>query len=427
MRRIIAIIFIIIPLPLLFSFPDNHEARTSFREIITAPTSDVLESKDRRVEQLSDGSKVSFQVKKQNDSFYLLFINESDGRFPLYSKGSYIIKRNLSDGKFEQIKVFLKDHTECFARIYPMDERAMMEIVLYGKKIYQNINLPFSFADVLTGSFDDVIDSSEGIVDWDLIIADVDYNFYNSKQKLSTVIRNNLTFINDKDDGAIDADGSWVFIDDLQPQPEGEEGFNCSGFVKWVADGLYKAETGNYMSVADLKSKHLDERGNRWSARHEDDRDPYFGLDWTRNIAVELADAKRGVESDYKSTDVTDVKWTSYVEDVGYPIEDLKLLMYYLAVVEPFNIYLASVNVPWGTAPILRQHVHTAVLVPVIDEYTGFNDTIFERNTESNAEILIARYPGAHIHLTRVSAGGGFYPPDIERIPSIRSGSYFRR
>ena len=308
-----------------------------------------------------------------------------------------------------------------------MDERTEMEIVLYGQIIYKGINLPFSFADVLTEPFSEIIDACSGLVDWDFIFPDTDYYLFSQKRKLVNEIHNNLPLMKDADDGAMDYDGSWVYIEDLSEQQADIAGFNCSGFVKWVADGIYFSETGSYMSIASLKEKQLELRGNRWSSRHEDDRDPYFGLDWTRNIAVSIAEKQLGDSFGYKYSDVTDIWWAEYVEDIGFPIEQLKLLMYYLAINEPENIYLVSVSVPWGTDPILQQHVHTAVVIPLIDRNNDFKDIVFERNTESNAELLTEHYPEAHVHLTRVRVSAGFQLPNLENTPDIGTGSYFRR
>ena len=427
MKRFLLVLIIINTASRLFAFPENDDARMQLREIITAPTRDVLEAGDKLVEQMTDGSVVSFKVKVQNDSFYQLFVNESGDRFPLYSKGTYIIKRNLEDGKFIQVKVFLKQHTECYARIYPFDDRAMMEIVIYGKKIYDGINLPFSFADVLVEPFSEIMDASSGIIAWDLIFPEGSHHLFDAKLKLGSEIRESLPLVRDVDDGAMDADGTYVFIDDLKPQPAENSGFNCSGFVKWVCDGLYWRETGKYMSIAELKAKDMEQRGNRWSKRHEDDRDPYFGLDWTRNIAVTIAEQQDNSDYSYKSADVRNVPWASYIEDIGFPISELKLIMYYLAVTEPENIYLASVNESWGTTPVLQQHIHTAVLVPVLNSRNEFKDQIFERNFESTAETLAERYPEAHVHLTRINCSDGFRLPELDDSPSVGSGGFFRR
>ena len=427
MKRILNLIIFFLVCSSLFAFPDNTEARVELREIITAPAGDVLNTPPRMIEQLSDGSEVSFQVKQQNDAFYMLFINESEGRFPVYSRGTYIIKRDLSDGKFIQIKVFLKNHTECYARIFPMDERAVMDIILYGKKIYKGINLPISFAEALTESFDEIMRATSGMIDWNLIFPDIDYYLYSEKQALANEIRSKLPEINDTDDGAMDADGEYVYIEDLSLQPESEQGFNCSGFVKWVADGIYFSLKNEYMSINSLKNKHIEDRGNRWSRRYEDERDPYFGLDWTRNIASEISAAYNSNDNSYKAADVVDIPWSDYIDNVGYPIEELKLLMYYLAVKEPEYIYLASLNVSWGTEPVLRQHIHTAVLIPMLDRDMVYKDIVFERNNETDSEIIAEEYENAYIHLSRIRLSPGFKLPQLEDTPSLPSGIIFRR
>ena len=408
-----------------FNFNENDETRRLMREIITAPTSDVLSASSRILSQLTDGARISFQIKEQNDSFYLLFINEENGRFPVYSRGSYVIKRNLEDGKFIQIKVFLNNSSDCYVRIYPMHDRADMEVVLYGKQIYSDINLPFSFADALTGAFSDVIEATSGMISWDLILPDANFDSFNEKNSMIVDVRAALPLMHDVDDGAMDADGSYVYIENLEPQAG--NGFNCSGFVKWVADGIYWSSAGGYMEISELKQKNLGQRGHRWSVPHEDDRDPYFGLDWTRNIAGTLEAARRGGQVGYKETDVRYSPWSEYTEDIGFPIEDLKIVMYYLAVTNPDDLYLASVNVSWGTKPVLRQHIHTAVLFPVLDESLGYKDIIMERNRETDAEDLAGRYPGAYVHLVRLRLGPGYRLPELEKHRGVGSENFLRR
>ena len=63
--------------------------------------------------------------------------------------------------------------------------------------------------------------------------------------------------------------------------------FNRIGGVKQFAPVRLSG-----MEIGELKARNLDTRGNRWSAAFETERDPYFGLDWTRNMAVALARAR---------------------------------------------------------------------------------------------------------------------------------------
>ena len=408
-----------------YGFPENYEIRMQLREIITAPTGDVLNSREKNYPQQSGRSRVKYDIKTQNDSFYMLFINEKDYRYPVYSSGTYIIRRNLDDGKFSQIKVFLKNDSECFVRIYPDNDRAVLELNIYGKQIYSGINLPYSFSDVLVLPFADIIKATAGIIDWDLIFPDRYSISSDSKMILLDEIRSELPKLSDEDDGALDADGEFRFIENLQVMDT--PGFNCSGFVKWVADGIYAGLTGKYMGIRELKEKFLDLRGNRWSARYESERDPYFGLDWTRNIATEIRSEWKHEESGYESADVTNVPWADYVEDIGFPIGELETIMYYLAVTEPSTLYLASVNIPWGEGPVLRQHVHTAVLLPSIKNRDDFDDVILERNFESNTESLEKRYPGAYVHLVRIEVPPVIKLPQLVNEEGLGDHNLFRR
>ena len=406
-------------------FPENSETRKGFREYITAPTADVLALKPFVARQKLDGLRVNFKVETQDESFYLLFINEKDGKFPLYGRGSYIIKRSLDDGAFVQVKVFLNGEPDCFVRIYPFGDRAEMEIVMFGKPLYSKINLPYSFADVLVIPFADIIESAAGTVKWNLLLPEVTDNTFSLKQSMVTQIREILPELEDADDGALDANGRWVYIETLKLQ-EGK-GFNCSGFVKWVADSIFYGITGKYMSIENLKNKFLEERGNRWSDHHEDDRDPYFGLDWTRNIAAKIQTARRCEISGYEDNDVRSVPWSDWTEDVGFPIDDLKLVLYYLSVTEPDYIYLASINTSYGTEPVLRQHVHTAVMFPYLDDDGRFRDVVMERNFESDSESLKGRYEGAHVHLVRVRPVFGYKLPAVNEQHGFGPENFLRR
>jgi hypothetical protein len=75
-----------------------------------------------------------------------------------------------------------------------------------------------------------------------------------------------------------------------------------------------------FLPVLDeLKKKPLDARGSFISRRFEEERDPFFGLDWSRNIAAALArlDGTSGVTAE--SQDVRKLPYWQYREDIGFP------------------------------------------------------------------------------------------------------------
>ncbi len=390
-------------------FPTNHFAREEMRDIITAPTAEVLRAVPKILSQKGEQGRVLFQVKEQGDSYYLLFTNEKNYKFPLYSAGSYIIKRNRDDGKFTQVKIFTRTHPGCFVRVFPRGERIVMDVYLFHHPLYQNIIIAQDFHSVLTSSFDRIMRSTERSIDWPLIVTAPSLDDYSLIASMIKDIRKSLSSLKDEDDGALNQEGEFVFIEDLSKQET--DGFNCSGFVKWIADGIAYRYTGSYLSIEDLKTKHVNSRGNRWTVRYENRRDPYFGLDWTRNLAVTLEAMRTGaVYFGPESSDIRNVPFFAYIEDVGYSIEDLEPILYFLAVKHPNRFYFGSVNSEFGRNPPLRQHHHVVSLFPFFDANGNFEIAVFERNVETDIESLRSRYKEEFIHLVAVEAPEDYQP-----------------
>ena len=109
--------------------------------------------------------------------------------------------------------------------------------------------------------------------------------------------------------------------------------------------------------------------------------------------------------------DVREIPFLTYVEDVGYPVENLSFILYYLALNEPGYFYLASLNRPFGEEPALRQHFHVALLFPYFGEDGRFQEVILERTVESSMKSFIARYGRDYVHLVRVKAPADYSPP----------------
>ncbi|RKX80136.1 MAG: hypothetical protein DRP87_00850, partial [Spirochaetes bacterium] len=301
-------------------FPENVEVRKLLKEIIFAPAVEAMRASQGVFVQKNFNNRVLFQVKRQNGAFYLLFTNEENYSFPLYSRGSYIIKRSLEDGSLLQIKIFLRNHPECFLRIFPRNDRSSMDVYLYGYPVYQNINLPISLQEITTSPFNLLKRMSKNSVDWSLIFSP-EAEQYKEVRLMAEKIRGKLPELRDADDGAMNQNGEYVLIEDLSIQESG--GFNCSGFAKWIVDGIYYLKNGRYLPIERLKDKNYSTRGHRWSERYEDSRDPYFGLDWTRNLSLSLLETESESKAliDPEVADVREVPFFDYIEDVGYPVE----------------------------------------------------------------------------------------------------------
>jgi hypothetical protein len=397
-----------------YDIKENSEIRGLLESVIDADPLILSRLTSKVYEQESEDHRVLVRTAEQRGAVYLLFLNEHMYQFPVYGKGSYIIKKDAATGEFVQIKIFVRSDEGCFLRVRPHHSGSRLDLYLYGKPLYLDIPVPLSFEELLTEPFATLVGRSRAKIQWDLVFADGNPEVDRLASKVVETIRNKLPLLGDVEDGAMDEKGEFVYIDTLRPQEPVSGGFNCSGFAKWVVDGFYTPLTGRMSSIEEAKRR-MSGRGNRWSDRYEYERDPYFGLDWTRNLALLMGNASRITGNlDNENVDVREVPFFRYVPDVGYEIADLEPLLYLLARLEPGHFYLGSVNDVMDEDPYLRQHFHVAVFFPYYDSLGRFHVTVFERNVESPLEAFIRGNSGRNIHLVRLPLLSGFHPPSVE-------------
>jgi hypothetical protein len=238
-------------------------------------------------------------------------------------------------------------------------------------------------------------------------------------------VRQRLPELRFRDDGVIDEDGRYVFIDTRQAQ-DGPGGLNCSGFAKWVVDGILQPLTGSRLPIEPLKAP-FGSRGSSFTEPYEKLRDPFFGLDWTRNLASRANSILRAPdfgalqEIEVQKAVFSSIKirqgrtsslrtYPDFLPNTGFGFEGLHPLLYTLAIDKPGWIYLASVSDEMGSAPRMRQHFHVAVLAPYFNERGGFQVAVFESAEETSFAGFKARYPGHFINLVRIPVEAAFAP-----------------
>ncbi len=392
------------------AIPDTAEARLALRDAIFAPIGTAARAAARTVTQPTDGLAVRFQTERANGSVYLTFTRADRGPVRLDSAGTFIIKRDASDGSFVQAKIFLQDDPGCFARLTPRGDRTALEIVLFDRTFQRGVVLAARFEALLTAPLERIMRLAGSSVDWDLLQPAPPTGGDAGVERVAAAIRAALPRLGDAEDGAMDASGGMVFIRDGSPQGA-SPGFNCSGFAKWVVDGFYRPLAGAFTDIARLKERDLGIRGNRWTGPLEESRDPYFGLDWSRHLARELARARGEPFDGVRSADVRDAAGFVYVDEVGYAVVDLPTVLYRLARATPGRAYLGSVNRPSAGDPSLRVHDHVVVLLPYVDARQVFRVAVFERSVETSLASLKRRYPKDFVHLGRFEVHGDFEPP----------------
>jgi hypothetical protein len=376
---------------------------------------------------LPGGSKVEVRSEAGKNEFMIILARERNNAYPGWAQGSWVLTRRVDTGAAVRIRTFLRSDPNIYVQFRPIDgdknqDKSLMDVTVYDAYIVHSMPIPFTFERLMTMPVEEVFSFLGDRFPrkyFDPLPA-----LYKDSYTFRDDVRKRLPNLTFRDDGAFDEQGNYVFIETLKSQ-DGAGGLNCSGFAKWVIDGLLRPVTGKRLAVQPLKDA-FGKRGTSFTAAYED-RDLYFGLDWIRNLASIAG--KTLLSADFGKQEEFEVrKWTfplvmersgntsaaksypGFLEDVGFGIEGLHPLLYTLAVDEPGHVYLAAVNRTQGT-PRLRQYFHIAVLVPYFNEQGNFQVTLFESAEETSFARFKTRYPAGHfVNLVRIPLSGVFEP-----------------
>lgn len=338
--------------------------------------------------------------------------------------------RSLSTGVGEEIRIFPVADENVFVSLFPPDnaeKKSVMAVEVYGLQLCKNIPLGVPFEKLYTLPLETVFRMTETTAPW--YVFSHDASLYSDIISAVNAIRTSLPKLFYTDDGAFDENGTPVHIEDLSPQtprefrrdndrdadgaedaPDGGGvigGVNCSGFVKWIADGIIRPAAGSGLYIEPLKTP-TSNPASHFTEPYRERRDLFFGLDWCRNLAAAVVSLNAGktVLPDESGTDVdlsVFAGGTGYHKDAGYEMKELLPLLYYLAVKEPGCFYLGALSRVRGDPP-LRQYHHTAAFFPYFSPEGEFTVAVFESAAETPVSDFIRANGDAFIHLSRIRA-----------------------
>ncbi|MDR1239472.1 MAG: hypothetical protein LBK27_05110 [Treponema sp.] len=397
---------------------------------------------DRRPElrNLGGGGRIQIRAEAGREEFMVILAREltgapgvGPGAFPGWAQGSWILSRRKDSGEAVRIRVFLRSDPYTYVQFRPLrDDKCQMDVVLYDGYILRSLPLPIPFERLYTIPLEEAL--SMAGTKFPRKYFDPDPANYRDLRGFIARVRERLPELEFADDGAIDDLGNYVYINTLEAQKE-PVGLNCSGFAKWVVDGILRPLTGDRLPIGPLKEP-FGLRGSSFTGPWEKIRDPYFGLDWTRQLASRAASVFRSPA--YGSLEEIEVQsqpfsqiiirernassiraWPGFLKDAGFGFEGLHPLLYTLAIDEPGRIYLAAVNTEMGAPvtdqnprgrPRMRQFFHVAVLVPYFNEYGNFQVAVFESAEETSFNNFKTRYPNHAVNLVRIPVEAAFEP-----------------
>lgn len=424
--------------------------REVYDSYINAPLKTVLNFKSIIVK--SDSERIKIETEVDGDFVFEKIVFEKNKTFSDYSQGSWIIKRSKKDGSFVQVKIFLRSDPKTCIRIYPFKDRSKIDLIVYGAVLVKEALLPLPFINtslpskdqigqinptILTSSLKEIQDLTKETVPWKLFEFDTD--LYANTRKFVQSLRSSLNLLEYDSDAALDADLINKKIENLSEltQTNGKIKVNCSGFVKWLIDGVLLNLGGSATSIKDLKLRYVAERGSSFTEPYESVLDPFFGLDWTRNLSLKyhefLYPSRKFNISDFDlrdsyfsllsgMQDVLNTKlyfydYPDYVQNQGFRVDGLKAILYVLALKEPGNFYLGSFNkieslktkaVPEGA--LFRRHYHVAAFFPYFTQTGEFEVAVFESAAETSLDKILEEKSREFVQLVRIPLEAGFTP-----------------
>jgi hypothetical protein len=377
---------------------------------------------------------VEVRADAAGEEFVIVLARELTGSFPGWAQGSWALTRRRDDGSPVRIRVFPQTDFNNYIQFRPFStDRCIMDVVIYNAYLVNSLPLPIPFERLYTLPLEEILGMARDKFPRRYFEPQLDA--YRDVRAFIAGVRDRIGELNFRDDGALDEEGRYVFIKTLEEQT-GEPGLNCSGFAKWITDGILRPLTGKRLPIGPLKER-FGERGTGFTEPWDELRDPFFGLDWTRNLAsranavlraspfgdlaeIEVRDAPFSAVIRRDKGKATIRPFPGHLPGTGFNIEGIHPLLYTLAIDEPGRIYLASENGEMGAPvtrdnprglPRMRQHFHVAVLIPYFTSHGNFRIALFESAEETSFNVFKTRYPPDYcINLVRIPVETSFDP-----------------
>jgi len=402
---------------------DDSALRTSVKDSWLVETPGRVLARPRVTHTLPGGGKVELRTEASKDEFMVIFARElkssnrgANNNFPGWAQGSWILTRRRDNGEAERIRIFLRSDPYTYIQFRPfIADKCQMDVVLYDAYIVRSLPLPVTLERLYTMQLGEVLNLAGN--QFPRRYFEPKPDDYRFQRQFIAKVRERIKGLEFADDGAIDQTGNYVYINTGLAQ-KGQPGLNCSGFAKWLIDGILRPVTGERLEISPLKEPYGD-RGSSLTDIWENLRDPFFGLDWIRNLAS-TAWSKLLAPS-FGNLDEIEVRsepfsqmilrtrnttflhsYPGFLENAGYGVEGLLPLLYTLAIDEPGKFYLAAVNNEIGPPttkdnpkgePRMRQYFHIAAFIPYFSEGGVFHVAVFESAAETSISAFRNRYP----------------------------------
>lgn len=437
----------LIPLVPLDRVPDSALVRRDIAKSWLLAAPEEIASRHLHIDADSAGNLFKIRsVYLKEKKLLAVVISPIDTEFSNLEKvpqGTWILYRNYETGAPECIKIYPRENPELYLSIRPSSSKnkSFISICLFNTYVRKDISVGIPFENLYYLPLLKLRDITKDMLPWDIFNPPI---FYNGVEAASDTIRERLKTLVYVEDGAFDEFGKPVHLMNGRPQTEDDivkairpdqrlkdvkGGVNCSGFAKWIVDGMIRPIAGQGIFIKSLKTE--TDVPDTYFTKPYKERELHFGLEWIRNLAAAALslNVKRTVKPIGSGVDVTiepfalvppikqkNVKedfasFKGYEKTAGYQTSYLEALLYYLAISEPGHFYLGAVSrtvsqavSPEKGSPPLRQYHHIAAFFPYFDVFGNFHIDVYESGKETSIEQFMSLNADAFTALVRIRA-----------------------
>lgn len=325
-------------------------------------------------------NKVRIISQYKNQTYTILF-NPIDKSKNYKGNFGKIIYRFDNNKNLNEVKVYFLDNNDCYL-YFTNESKGKFDIILFSQVYERELNYYFPFENLKYLPLDQILSLVElNQLENKLLL---DYNdSITKKYFISKIISPSIGDY--EEDSAINQYGDFVKINDGKTIENA--GLNCSGFSKAIIDNYirFHDEEFNYLSIETLKKK--TERNSTVFANYEIDFDPYFGLDWVNNLAIEFNN-KINFSKVMPASEITEHEKSFYYKNRGFNLENLQEIIYQDQLINNHSFYIIVLNKFRTQKPIIPEYYHIAIIVPYAEK-ERFYMKVYESAAETNFSSLV--------------------------------------
>jgi hypothetical protein len=343
------------------------------------------------------GNKIGLICKIDKENYEMLFFNAYKGwnYFNTYGRILYLFNK---DKELLKVRVYFHESDNSYM-LFLRNKPGKFDVYLFDRLFIKDIPYYFSFETLRIISLDVIINQLTKNQIADNLLINIDDK--QLKQKfIDKVLIKSMTkkYVAD---GAKDEFGEFVYISSGLKQNQNEMGYNCSGFLKEIADNyirLNKPDFG-YLSIKDLKMPRSDIRRNSDFRYNNLTDDPFFGLDWSLNI-IDKINYYCNYQS-VKAEEYTKDEYFEYKQNQGYDVNNLKEIIFRDQLKDYSYFYILVFNKLKAVTPMIPYYYHISVIVPYFSSHR-FYIRVFESNDETSFDSLIKKHEKDKVNIIKV-------------------------